>query len=148
MKARSHLIGETIDWNPTSIVFVQANANVGFNYISTAYPSSASALQRNADNNYWTGSLITGFALDKDTDVSLQYTYQKADNFVPGQAAYTQPYGASYKEETIAVGVKHKFSKTWVGSGKIGYFDSRNDTTGGRTNFRGPLAYIAMEHSL
>jgi hypothetical protein len=148
MHARSHLIGETIDWNPSSLVFVQANANVGFNTISSAYPSSANPSQRNADNNYWTGSVITGFALDKATDVSLQYTYQKADNFVPGVAAFTQPYGASYKEETIAIGVKYKFSKTWIGTGKVGYFDSRNDTTGGRTNFRGPLAYVAMEHSL
>jgi hypothetical protein len=148
MKARSHLVGETIDWNPTSVVFVQANANWGFNYISSAYPSSANPSQRNADNNYWTGSIITGFALNKDTDVSIQYTYQKADNFQPEVASFSQPYGASYKEEAVSIGVKHKFSKTWIGSGKVGYFDSQNDTTGGRTNFRGPMAYIAMEHSL
>jgi hypothetical protein len=148
MTARSHLIGETIDWNPNANVFVQANANIGFNYISSAYPSSANPSQRNADNNYWTGSLITGFAVDKATDVSLQFTYQKADNFVPALASYTQPYGASYREQAVTVGVKHKFSKTWIGSGKVGYFDSHNDTTGGRTNFRGPLAYVAVEHEL
>jgi len=148
MHARSHLLGETIDWNPSTNVFVQANANVGFNTISAAYPSAANPSQRNSDNNYWTGSLITGFAVDKNTDVSVQYTFQKADNFLPGLATYTQPYGASYKEETFTVGVKHKFSKTWMGSAKVGYFDSKNDTTGGNTNFRGPLAYIAMEHAL
>lgn len=148
MKARTHLIGETIDWNPNARVFLQANLNLGFNYISSAYPSSANPNQRNADNNYASGSLITGWVAGKHTDLNVQYTWQKADNFLPSLATYSQPYGASYKEETIAVGVKHRLSPQWLATGKVGYFDSKNDTTGGRTNFRGPLAYIAVEHEL
>jgi hypothetical protein len=148
MHAKSHLISETIDWNPSSQVFVQANANVGFNYISTAYPSSANPSQRNANNNYWTASLITGCVVTKSTDVNLQFTYQRADNFQPEISAFTQPYGTGYRESTVTVGVKHKLSDKWIATGKLGYFDSRNDTTGGRTNFRGPLAYVAMEHAL
>jgi hypothetical protein len=31
---------------------------------------------------------------------------------------------------------------------KIGYLDSVNDTTGGNTNFRGPLAYISIARAL
>ena len=31
---------------------------------------------------------------------------------------------------------------------KVGYFDSRNDLTGGRTNFKGPLAYVSIEYGL
>jgi hypothetical protein len=148
MEAKSHLIGETIDWNPNSSVYVQLNANVGFNYISSAYPSSANPSQRNADNNYRTGSIITGWVMSTKTDANLQYTYQRADNFQPELAAFTQPYGASYEESTITVGLKHKISAKWIGSLKVGYFESTNDTTGGRTNFRGPLAYVAMEHEL
>ncbi len=148
MTARTHLIGETIDWNPNAHVFLQANVNIGFSYISAAYPSSANPSQRNADNNYSSASLISGWVVDKNTDATIQYTWQKADNFLPALSAYTQPYGASYKEETITVGLKHKFSAKWMASAKVGYFDSKNDTTGGRTNFRGPLAYIAVEHEL
>jgi len=44
--------------------------------------------------------------------------------------------------------VKRKLSNAWIGSAKVGYIESRNDTTGGNTNFRGPLAYFAIEHSL
>jgi hypothetical protein len=148
MNAKSHLIGETIDWNPNSSVYVQLNANVGFNVISSAYPSSANPSQRNADNNYRTASFITGWVLDKKTDASIQYTYQKADNFQPELARLTEPYGASYRESTITLGLKHKISDKWISSAKIGYFESTNDTTGGFTNFRGPLAYVAMEYSL
>jgi len=148
MTARTHLIGETIDWNPSARVFVQASANVGFNVISSAYPTSANPSQRNADNNYASGSVVSGWVVDKNTDATVQYTWQQADNFLPALAAYTQPYGASYEESTVSVGLKHKVSRRWIVSGKVGYFDSRNDTTGGRTNFRGPLAYVAVEHEL
>lgn len=148
MNARSHIIGETIDWNPSAQVYVQVNVNVGFNYISSAYPSAANPLQRNADNNYASGNAIAGWAVAKKTDATIEYTWQKADNFLPALSTYTQPYGASYNEQTVALGVKHKLSDKVIISGKVGYFDSKNDTTGGRTNFRGPLAYVAMEYAL
>ena len=32
--------------------------------------------------------------------------------------------------------------------GFYSYFDSKSDTTGGYTNFRGPLGYITIEHAL
>ena len=148
MDAKSHLIGETIDWNPNKAIFVQANFNVAFNTISSAYPSAANPNQRNSDNNYWTGSLITGAVLGKHTDGTLEYTYQKADNFLPALAQYTQPYGAGYEQSSVTLGVKHRFSDRWIGHAKAGYIDSKNDTTGGNTNFRGPLAYVSFEHSL
>jgi hypothetical protein len=148
MDAEAHMIGETIDWNPNKTVFVQANANVVFNSISSAYPSSANPNQRNADNNYRTGSLIGGCALSKTTDGTLEYTYQKADNFLPELAAYTQPYGAGYTEHSVTIGVKHRLSPKWIGTAKLGYIDSKNATTGGNTNFRGPIGYLSIERAL
>jgi hypothetical protein len=152
MKARSHLIGETVDWNPNPRVYVQANLNVAFNSISTAYPKAQTPLtiapQRNSDNNYVVESLVSGFVVNKSTDVQILFTHQHAHNFQPEIATGTQPYGAGYSESTGTVGVKHKLSATWIASGKIGYIDSQNETTGGRTDFRGPLAYLAFERQL
>jgi hypothetical protein len=58
------------------------------------------------------------------------------------------PYGVAVKDTSITVGLKHKFSDKWIGNAKIGYFDSANDTTGGMTNYHGPLAYVSFDHSL
>ena len=44
--------------------------------------------------------------------------------------------------------MKRKFTDRWIGSAKLGYFESRNDTSGGNTNFHGPLAYLAIERAL
>jgi hypothetical protein len=152
MKARSHLIGQTIDWNPNPRSYVQANVDVAFNYISTAYPRAQTpatiAPQRNSDNNYVVESLIAGVALTRSTNAELEFTHQHAHNFQPEIATGTQPYGAGYSEFTVAAGFKRKLAEQWLGTLKIGYIESRNDTTGGHTNFRGPLAYLSFERGL
>jgi hypothetical protein len=148
--SRRHQIGETIDWNPGKSVYVQVNVNVVYDQTSTAYPragGSANDVLRNADNNYWNGSLITGFAVDKATDAQLTATYYKANNY-HAELVATDPFGAGARDVGAYLGLKHKFSPRMLGHAKVGYLDSRNDTTGGNTNFRGPLGYLAIEYGL
>jgi hypothetical protein len=150
MDSRNHLIGETIDWAPTKQIYFQANLNVVFATLSTAYPragGSANDVLRNADNNYWSGSFISGFAVGPATNLELQAAIYRADNYQSSMVVST-PYGAEAKESSIAVAVKHCFSDKIRGTLKVGYFDRQNITTGGFTNFRGPMAYLSIEHAL
>lgn len=148
--AKRQQIGESINWNPNKNVYVQGNVNVVYDDISTAYPYVSGAARdviRNSQNNYWNGDATVGFALDKETDVQLQGTYYKANNFDPAQAYATLPLGASAKEYTVTAGVKYKLAPKTVVTAKAGYFDSKNATLGGFGDFRGPLAYVAVEHA-
>jgi hypothetical protein len=161
MDMTCHSISETIDWTPNPQFYVQANASFVFNVISTIYPRAgvvpaagtsiswnANAVLRNADNNYVTGSLVAGAVLTKHDDLLVQVIYYRADNYDPINATRTLPYGAGAREYSVTAGVKHKFSDRLLGNAKLGYFDSRNDTTGGNTNFHGPLAYVSLEIGL
>ena len=149
--SRRYEVAETISWTPSKVWYVQADVNRVYDRISTAYPYAtglALGVIRNADNNYWNASLLTGFVIDKVTNAQLQGTYYKADNYNRAMAATTLPYGAGGREYSVSAGVTRKLSDRWIGSAKIGYFESRNDTTGGFTNFHGPLAYLSFEHRL
>jgi len=167
MDMTNHMLGGTIDWSPSKQVYVQVNANVVFNVISTIYPRAgitpqvvnssgtltASAYDTNnvlhdSNNNYVTGSLLVGAVVTKTDDVQFQYTYYKANNYNPAMAALTMPYGAGAKESIATVGLKHKFSDRCMGNFKLGYCDSKNDTTGGNTNFRGPVGYVSLDFAL
>jgi hypothetical protein len=164
MDMENHMVAATIDWTPSSQFYMQANANVVYNVISTIYPRAGTApattgssaapawdanrVLQNSNNNYVSGSLLAGAVLTKTDDLLVQYTYYKADNYNPEVASVTMPYGAGAEESLVTVGIKHKFSKNLLGSIKLGYIDSRNDTTGGHTNFRGPLGYVTMEREL
>jgi hypothetical protein len=144
---RTHQFDETVDWAPTKEFYMQGNVNVVFNEIMTAYPKSSGAaldVLHNANNNYWNGSVVAGFVVDKFTDAQLLGTYYRADNYNAALAAATTPYGLSVKEYSLTVGLKHKFSDRLVASAKVGYFYSNNETTGGFANFKGTVAYVSL----
>lgn len=151
MDAKSHQFGETIDWSPAKQVYVQCNLNFTFDTTSTAYPragisgtNGGNGVLRNADNNYWDGSLIAGLVVDKVTNAEIQYTCYNADNFEAALVPTGQPYGASEKNYTVTVGLKRKITDTLVAEAKLGYMNSKNDTTAGRTNYTARIAYVSL----
>jgi hypothetical protein len=129
---------------------------MAFNRLQTAYPivtvvttspSVAMPIQ-NSNNNYVTGSILAGFVLNKETDIRLQATYAHSDNYNPQIALGGQPYGAGFDEKSVTAGVKCKMSSRWIIDGKVGYLYRTDATTGGFTNYRGPLAYLGLTYSL
>jgi hypothetical protein len=154
-KASSHTISESVDWTPSSQLYVHGDISVVYNYLQTAYPivttnatASIPSPIQNANNNYVTGSALTGFVLDKKTDAQLQVTYTRANNYNPQIARGGQPYGAGFEEESVTAGLKHKFTDRLIAEGKLGYLRRTDATTGGFTNYHGPLAYVSLEYKL
>jgi len=72
----------------------------------------------------------------------------QADNYNPQIALGGQPYGAGFLDESASVGLKHKFNARLMGELKGGYLRRTDDTTGGFTNYRGPLVYASLTYSL
>ncbi len=148
MNAKTHTIGETIDWSPIKQFYLQGNLNVVFSTTSTAYPRAgltANDVLRNADNNYITASVIAGFVIDKVTNAEVQYTHYKASNFEPLYS--TQPYGAGARNYSVTAGVKRKLTDTLIADAKVGYISSRNDTTGGNTDYTARVAYVSLQQA-
>lgn len=154
-RIRTQIISETADWTPYKQFYAQANLNVVYNYIQTAYPYVASSATsnvptpiQNANNNYVTSSVLFGFVLDKLDDAQIQGYWQQATNYNPQVAYGGQPYGATFLFESATIGVKHKFSDWLMAEAKVGYLRSTDGTTGSFTNYRGPLAYVSLEYKL
>jgi len=154
-KASMRTISEGFDWSPTGQFYLHGDASLVYSYIQTAYPvvtvNAAGTIPtpfQNANNNYVTASMLAGFVLNKDADVRLQATYTRANDYNPGIALGGQPYGAGFEEQSVTAGVKYKLSKEWIIEGKAGYLHRLDATTGGFTNYNGPLAYIGVTYSL
>jgi hypothetical protein len=160
MNATNDTIGETIDWNPTAQFYVEGNFNMVFNVIGTVYPTAGATpatataagydsnkIVQNSDNNYITASVLTGMAIDKETDLQVQGNYYAANNPNAALAPWAMPYGVVVKDYSVTVGVKHKFDAKLVGNFKVGYFHSNNQTTGGFTNYRGPLVCVTLDRA-
>ncbi|HTZ19294.1 MAG TPA: hypothetical protein VMC06_00295 [Opitutaceae bacterium] len=154
----NHTIGETIDWNPTTQFYAQGNLNLVYNVIGTIYPTAgytaptttaagfdSNKVVQNSNNNYVTVNLIAGWVVDKEDDFQVQGNYYRANDGNAVLALWTMPYGVATKDYSVTVGLKHKFDAKLVGNFKVGYFHSDNQTTGGMTNYRGPLVCVTLE---
>jgi hypothetical protein len=142
-----HNFSEGITWSVSKDLYVQANGTVVYDQVQTMYPWISGIAKRNfrnADNNYVTGDATVGFTIDRNTDGMIQATYYRANNFDVDYAPVGMPLGASAKESTISVGVRHKLDAKTVISGKVGYCDNENATRGGFADFSGPLAYLSV----
>ncbi len=149
--SKLYQISESIDWTPNKAVYVQLNLNATFDTISTSYTQvngTAKNVNHDANNNYRSGSFLTGLVVGKHTDLQLQGTYYKSDNYQPALAGSTQPYGMSAQNSSITAGVKHQLTDRIVANAKVGYVDSKNETAGGFSDFRGPVAYVALDYKL
>ncbi len=161
MHSKTYNIGETVDWTPFKQLYFQVNADLVFNVIDTIYPNAgvvpasgvnvaynANGVLQNSNNNYFTGSFLAGAVVSSQDDVRAQIAYYRADNSNRQLANLTMPYGVVATEFSVSLGLTHKFSPSIVGNAKIGYFNSQNGTTGGNTNFHGPLAFVSIQFKL
>ena len=145
-----HSLSESVSWNINKNVWAQANGTVVYDQIQTSYPwvsGTAKRNLRNADNNYVTGDVSLGFAIDRVTSGVIMGTYYRANNYDADYAAVAMPLGASAQESTISIGVRRKLTEKTVLSAKLGYIDSENATRGGYADFRGPLAFVSVQHA-
>lgn len=154
-KASLRTISEAFDWAPSGQFYLHGDVSLVYNYLQTAYPvvtvnaaSSIATPIQNANNNYITTSALAGFVLNKETDIRLQATYTRANNYNPQIASGGQPYGAAFEEESLTAGVKYKLTSRWIVEAKAGYLHRTDATTGGFTNYDGPLAYVGITYSL
>ena len=150
LKGDNYQFGESIDFSPMPSVYFQVSANIVYNYISTVYPragvypaASATAnaydvnrVLQTALANYTTVSALAGYAVAAHTDVQLQFSSYKANNANTNAGLYTVPFGVGCSDYQVTAGIKHQFSDKLVMNAKVGYIDSKNDTTGGYTNYK------------
>ena len=154
-KMNMQTISESVDWTPLGQFYLHGDVNLVYSKLQTAYPAvtvdAAGSIPSpilNADNNYITGSALAGFVLTKQVDGQLQATYTRANNYNPQVALGGQPYGAGFREESVTAGLKCKCTERLILDGKVGYLHRTDETTGGFTNYHGPLAYVALTLAL
>ncbi len=155
MDSTSHNLGATFDWTPIKQFYMQFNLNAVFDMTSTAYPVAGAATattsgnnaQRNADNNYLTGSVIAGFVVDKVTNAEIQYAQYRADNFKADYSVLGMPYGMSETNDTVTAGIKRKLTDKLIVNVKVGYMKSESATTANRANYTAKVAYVSLQRA-
>ncbi len=144
----SHMFGESITWSPITRLYVQGNFNYVLNTLNTPAPDYAPVANAilPSQNNYWNASLMSGYALDKKSDLQLQYTYYRADNYRDDSTA-GMPYGAGAEEQSVTLGYNRKLTDTIRWDIKYGYMVSHDQTSGGMNDYIAHMLYSGVNVS-
>ncbi len=142
----SHIISQSVNWTPFSRLYVQVSGSYVLDSVDTP-PISITGVTNfvlPGRNDYWTVSAMSGFALDNKTDLQLQYTYYRADDYV--NTSVTQPYGAGDEEQSVTATITRQITKAIKVSLKYGFFRNRDQTSGGNNNYDAHLVYASMQY--
>ncbi len=144
----THILSGTINWTPINYLYVQLGSSYSFeNTFSTPAATSAGVtnVAPNVDNGYFTANATIGYALDEKTDLTLNYSLYKADNYV-NNYQWSQPFGAADEQHTVSTTLSRQFTKRVRGSLKYAYFRNRDAASGGNNDYDGHLVYASVQY--
>ena len=141
-RSTRHVWGETLTWNPIQRLYLQGNANYVIGRTETPVNGfNGSVLE--SKNDYINLGLASGYAWDAKTDIQMQYSYYRADNFYNNSVS-SVPYGAGAEEQGITLTLLRRISDTIHWSVKYGFFTNRDETSGDHNNYDAHVIYTSL----
>ena len=141
-KLTSHILSESITWNPTGRLYLNANVNLTWDQLST--PAYRFVL--NSDNNYVNGSIGGGYALAKLDDVYFDYSWFRANNFIDN-SALSLPFGADQKQQGAFLTWVRRQTPALVYTVKYGYMKNVDGTWAGLNDFKAQILYAKVQYN-
>jgi hypothetical protein len=89
--------------------------------------------------NVYTVMGAAGYALDKKTDLNVEYTYSRSDNFTDNSAAGL-PLGLDFQRHGLLVGLTHRISDHFIARLRYGYYAYNETSNGGISDYIAHLA--------
>jgi hypothetical protein len=146
---KKHVISESLNWNPLARFYLQANASYVFNQTDTPandielVPGGGPTVV-NFRNDYWTVDTGAGYLIDDKTDIYLNYYFYCANDYY-NNAAVAVPYGMGATEHAISATVTRQVAKNMRLLFRYGYFNYRDETSGGHNNYRGHSLFSTLQ---
>lgn len=147
-RQRTHIISQSLTWSPLDRLYLQGSINYVLDETTTPVSDSplTSSLVQKSRNDYWFATLGAGYAVGRRTDLLADYSYYRSDNWDPGNAQVSLPYGASVREHTFTAGLVHRFSQRLRGTLRYTFFQSDDDTSGGHNDFTAHVLSAGLQY--
>ena len=138
----SNIVSESVTWSPLSRMYVQGT--VSYIWSQTDTPAADTP---DWNNNYLTGSLTVGYAIDDKTDITGSFTYYGTHNYVA--AADSMGYGYGTQEYGASLTLTRMITPNMVWNLRYGFITSNNnpmpDQTGGYNDFAAQMVSTGLQ---
>jgi hypothetical protein len=146
---KKHVISESLTWNPLARFYLQANFSYVFNQTDT--PASninldpqTSPTVVNFRNDYWTVTSSIGYIIDDKTDFYADYYFYCANDYFKN-AVVAVPYGLGATEHAASATITRQLTKNMRLLLRYGYFNYRDETSGGHNNYQAHSLYSGLQ---
>ena len=144
----NHTITESLTWNPLARLYVQGNFSYVLSKTDTPadYNFTLNTIPTVLDftSDYWTASGAVGFALNPKTDLSVEYSYYCADNYV-NNAVAGLPYGEGATENTVSASISRQITRSIRLRLQYSYFNYTDQTSGGHNNYEAHSVFSSLQ---
>ena len=146
---KQHVISESLNWNPLPRFFLQANFSYVLNQTDTpanniSLTPLASPTVTNFRNDYWTVTSGIGYIINDKTDFYADYYFYCANDYF-NNAAVAVPYGMGATEHAVTATVTRQLTKNMRLLLKYGYYNYRDETSGGHNNYRAHSLFSSLQ---
>ena len=95
-------------------------------------------------NDYWTVTAGAGYIINDKTDLHLQYTFYRANDYL-NNSAVAVPYGMGATEHTASATLTRQLTKKVRLLLSYSYFDYTDVTSGGHNNYRAHSIFSSLQ---
>ena len=146
---KQHVITESLNWNPVARFYLQANVSYTLNQTDTpandiSLTPLTSPTVTNFRNDYWTVTSSFGYIIDDKTDFYADYSFYCANDHFKN-AVVAVPYGLGATEHAASATLTRQLTKNMRLLLRYGYFNYRDETSGGHNNYRAHSLYSGLQ---
>jgi len=99
----------------------------------------------NFRNDYWTVTTGAGYIIDDKTNFYTDYSFFCANDYFKNPAVAV-PYGLGSTEHAVSATLTRQLTKEMRLLLRYGYFDYRDETSGGHNNYRAHSLYSGLQY--
>ncbi|HEY0862818.1 MAG TPA: hypothetical protein VGD97_01845 [Lacunisphaera sp.] len=149
MESTQHILSESVTWNPLARWYLQGNVNYVNETLTTpavTLTGLASNLVKNSDSNYVNFSLSSGYALDEQSDLLVDYMLYKAMGNYINNSAVSVPFGTDSKLQTFSVGWNRRMNARTTVNLKYTYAKNEDVPSLGNADYEAHLVYGKVQY--
>jgi hypothetical protein len=150
----AHILSQSVTWSPMARLYVQGN--ISYTWAETETDSQYTP---DSDNDYVSGNLTVGYAVDDKTDITLSYTYYGAENYAQQGAPYVADgsndipndmgFGLNTEEHSLSLAINRMLAPNMIWNLRYAFItsntDSTPDQTGGYNDFDAQMISTGLQ---
>ncbi len=150
MKSASHIISETVSVNPVERWYVQGTVNYVWDQLTTPASSittgAAANRVKNSDANYLNFTVSTGYALDDDSDLYVDYSLYRAFNDYVDNSAYSVAYGTNARTQQAGITWFRRLDSRTSLALRYAYAKNTDSAVGTRADYEAHMVYGKVQY--